>query len=130
MNLNLAPCSAALSLAASRKLPSTPNATSGPRVQRTPLRQVRSPASDSERPANGVITPRPPKAPKPQPASLSSLPAGSKFSLPASPRASLSPHNRSAPPDSAPQAGDRLSERPRPEAPGSIFTEPEAPHSV
>ena len=48
----------------------------------------------------------------------------------ASPRASSSDHSRSAPPDAAPQVGDKLSDSPRPEASGSMRTEPLAPHSL
>ena len=44
------PCSA-LSLAGSLRVPSTPNATSGPRVQRTPVRHARPPVSESASPA-------------------------------------------------------------------------------
>ena len=58
-------CSDASSLADSRRVPSATNDRSGPSVQRTPVRQVRFSASDSDSPANGVARPRPPNAPSP-----------------------------------------------------------------
>ena len=45
------PCSGASSLAGSLRVPSTPNATSGPRVQRTLVRHARPPVSESAIPA-------------------------------------------------------------------------------
>ena len=45
------PCSGASSLAGSLRVPSTPNATAGPSVQRTPVRHARAPVSESASPA-------------------------------------------------------------------------------
>ena len=45
------PCSGASSLAGSPRVPSTPNAMPGPRVQRTPVRHARPPVSESASPA-------------------------------------------------------------------------------
>ena len=64
--------------------------------------------------------------------SRSGGPAGRSSAPPsgASPRASVSDHSRSAPPASAPQAGESVSESLRPSAPGAIRTAPDAPHSL